>query len=139
MCRSRGMPELIEIQSRLRDAVVLRDSNAAACLALVLAGGQDPQRRLGIHQRNYHQSLIEALLVKFPATGWLMGTSFLIEAAERFVCDHPPAAPCIAEYGANFPAYLAQSPDADRAPYLREFAELEWYVGQVAIAVDRPT
>jgi hypothetical protein len=64
-----------------------------------------------------------------------MGTAFLKQAAERFVCERPPAAPCIAEYGAEFPAFLSQAPGCERAPYLRDFAELEWCVGQV---VDRP-
>jgi Putative DNA-binding domain len=132
------MPKLAEIQTRFRGVIVQRDLDIAASLRPLLAGGHDPQRRLAIHQRNYQQSLTEALLVKFPATGWLMGTSFLIEAAERFVCDHPPAAPCIAEYGAEFPAFLARSPRTEPAPYLKDFAELEWCIGEVAIAVDHP-
>jgi len=58
--------------------------------------------RLSIHRRNYQKSLTEALLVKFPATAWLMGSAFVRQAAERFVCERPPTAPCIAEYGAEF-------------------------------------
>src|SRR5215831_6443900 len=67
-----------------------------------------------------------------------MGTAFVTQAAERFVCERAPAGPCIAEYGAEFSAFLSQEPGSERAPYLRDFAELEWCVGQVAIAVDRP-
>jgi hypothetical protein len=129
---------LAETQSLFRNVVIQSDAEAVTALRPLLVGGSDPEKRLSIHQRNYQRSLVDALLLKFPATGWLMGTAFLTQAAERFVCERPPAAPCIAEYGAEFPAFLSQEPRSERAPYLRDFAELEWCVGQVAIAVDRP-
>ena len=58
-----------------------------------------------------------------------------MEAATRFIRECPPQAPCIAEFGADFPDFLSQSPLAERAPYVRKFAELEWYVGKIAIAL----
>jgi hypothetical protein len=137
--QTHDMPKLGDIQSHFRNAVIQADSNAVTTLAPLLAGGDEPEKRLAIHQRNYRQSLVEALLVKFPAMGWLMGTSFVNAAAEHFVREHRPAAPCIAEYGSDFPAFCSSCPGAERAPYLRDFAELEWRVGQVAIAVDRPS
>ena len=103
----------------------------------LLVGGRDPQKRLAIHARNYETSLVKALLGKFPATHWLVGTPFLAEAAREFIRVRPPDAPCIAEYGEDFPAFLATRPLADRVPYMRWFAELEWHVGHVSIAVDR--
>ena len=127
------MPTLAEIQSFFRDAVVA--GNTQRVLPL-LNGGCDPGKRLAIHQRNYHASLVDALTVKFPATAWLVGSPFLIQAAEHFVREHPPEAPCIAEYGAAFPEFLTHCPGAGRLPYLREFAQLEWFVGQISIAVD---
>ena len=104
----------------------------------MLLGGHDPAGRLSVHQRNYETSLVDALLVKFPATAWLVGTPFLTKAALRFVHEYPPQAPCIAEYGASFPAFLSTCKGSERVPYLKDFADLEWCVGQVAIAVDAP-
>jgi hypothetical protein len=124
---------LAEVQSHFRNALIDGDVGR---IAPMLVGGREPEKRLTIHQRNYATSLVDALLVKFPATGWLIGTRFLIEAARRFVHDHPPHALCIAEYGTAFPDFLSKHPGAERALYLRDFAELEWCVGQVAIAVD---
>jgi hypothetical protein len=129
------MPTLAEIQLRIRDAVVQGDTEHGGSLASLLVGGRSPEKRLIVHQRNYRQSLIDALRIKFPATGWLLGTQLLTEAATRFICRYPPQAPCIAEFGAGFPDFLSQCPAAMRAPYVKEFAELEWYVGKVAIAV----
>ena len=127
------MPTLAETQLHFRDAVVLGDVHHVVPL---LVGGRYPEKRLSIHQRNYQTSLVDALLAKFPATGWLAGTRFLTEAARRFVREQPPQAPCIAEYGSSFPDFLSSFPGAERMPYIGEFAQLDWQVGKVEIAVD---
>jgi len=129
------VPSLAEMQSRIRRAVI--DGDTAGMVALLI-GGCDPERRLAIHQRHYRSSLVAAIRTKFPATAWLLGIPFLDEAAGQFVRQHPPAAPCIAEYGEEFPRFLSTCSCAARVPYLYSFAELEWHLGQVAIAVDRP-
>jgi len=129
------MPTLAETQLRFRNVVVQGDTQQVGFLASLLVGGRSPEKRFIVHQRNYRQSLVDALLIKFQATGWLLGTQLLTEAATRFIRQYPPQAPCIAEFGAGFPDFLSQCPAAVRAPYVREFAELEWYVGKVAIAV----
>jgi len=129
------VPRLAEIQSLIREAVVAGQTNA---LEPLLAGGGQRLVRFEIHRRNYEASLVNALLEKFPASAWLAGTSFLSHAAMLYVHRHPPEAPCIAEYGGGFPQFLSECPDVERAPYLRPFAELEWCVGHVAIAVDDP-
>ena len=129
------MPPLAETQARVRRAVVAGDP---AGIVPMLVGGRDPARRVEIHQRNYETSLVNALLGKFPTTGWLVGSGFLTQAAREFIRVHPPRVPCIAEYGEEFPGYLETRPHADRVPYMRALAELEWRVGHAAIAADRP-
>ena len=129
------MSQLAETQAHMRRAVVAGDRTS---IVPMLVGGRDPAKRLAIHQRNYETSLVKALLGKFPATGWLVGSGFLTQAAREFIRVHPPRAPCIAEYGEEFPAYLETRPHADRVSYMRALAELEWCVGHAAIAADRP-
>jgi hypothetical protein len=129
------MLSLRELQADVRRAVISGDD---ATVAPLLVGGGDSRRRLAIHHRHYQASLVNALLEKFPATVWLTGSAFLAEAARQFVTAHPPDRPCIAEYGEEFPAFLAMLPSAAHLPYLRDFAELERRLGQVAIEVDRP-
>jgi hypothetical protein len=130
------MLSLLEIQHRMRDAVIADEAGGA--LLPLLAGGRDPAARLAIHRHHYQASLTRALLDKFPAVSWLAGERFATAAAQAFVRAHPPAAPCIAEYGADYPDFLASRAGAERLPYLRALAELEWHLGQVSIAVDRP-
>ena len=129
------MSPLADVQRRIRDAVVTGDAASAASL---LVGGKDAAQRLAIHLRHYRASLVTAVLGRFPATGWLVGTPLLEEAATQFVREHPPSAPCIGEYGQRFPQFLATWPGAERVPYLRAFADLDWHMGRLALAVDLP-
>jgi hypothetical protein len=101
-------------------------------------GGSDPDARLAIHLRHYATSLATALWDKFPASAWLAGAAVLREAAGAYARLHPPLQPCIAEYGRDFPWFLARHPRAAQLPYLASFAELEWAVGQASIAIDAP-
>jgi hypothetical protein len=129
------MSALADIQSHVRRALLTGDAHP---LAPLLVGGRDARTRLAIHQRHYAASLITALLDRFPATVWLVGSAFVTEAARHFVRHHPPTRPCIAEYGEAFPAFLAAQAGASDIPYLHQFAELEWHLGRLALAVDVP-
>ena len=129
------MPSLAETQWRVRHALITGDATPVAGLLL---GGRDPQKRLAIHRRHYETSLVTALAGKFPATAWLVGTPFLTATARAFVGKRPPEAPCIAEYGDDFPNFLSTRPGTEHLPYLRSFAELEWAIGLVSIAIEQP-
>jgi hypothetical protein len=93
--------------------------------------------RLRVHARHYEASLVRAIVDRFPAAAWLAGSDLVSDAARHFVRLRPPQRPCLAEYGHEFPAHLA-SRVGHRLPYLRDFAELEWRVGEVAIEVTAP-
>lgn len=127
------MPLLADVQQRLRDTVL---GGSADRVAPMLIGGTEPARRLAIHHRHYQASLVDALLGKFPACAWVLGTPIVAEAARAYVRCHPPAAPCIAEYGAAFPEFLAVHAEARLFPCVQSLAKLEWDLGRIAIAVD---
>jgi hypothetical protein len=127
------MPALVDIQSSVRDALVRGDRRA---LAPLLSGGAHPEQRLAVHQRHYAASLTRALLDRFPATVWLVGSEFVTDAATSFIREQPPSKPCIAEYGESFPQHLGTHPAAVSLPYLSQFAELEWHLGRLALATE---
>ena len=127
------MLTLADIQAGIRDAVV--NGNDAA-VAPVLSGGAYPEHRLAIHRRHYMASLTRALVERFPATVWLVGSELVTHVAASFVREHPPSRPCIAEYGDGFPRYLGAHPSAESLPYLTQFAELEWHLGCLALATE---
>lgn len=130
------MPPLAELQAQMRRAIAGGGDDGVVCH---LTGPRHPAKRLAIHRRHYETSLVNALLQKFPATAWLVGSSLLADAARAFARSHPPAAPCIAEYGQDFPAFLSGRREASALPYLQDFSELEWHIGHVAVAVDAPS
>jgi hypothetical protein len=127
------VPALVDLQRSLARAVTSGDG---AAVAGQLRGGRDPGARLAIHLRHYATSLAAALCDKFPASTWLVGAEGMREAAGAYARLHPPLQPCIAEYGRDFPQFLARHPGAARLPYLESFAELDWAIGQASIAVD---
>jgi hypothetical protein len=127
------MPALADIQSAIRDALVRGDRRA---LAPMLSGGAHPEHRLAVHQRHYAASLTRALLDRFPATVWLVGSALVTDAAKSFIREQPPSKPCIAEYGESFPEHLGAHPAAASLPYLSQFAELEWHLGRLALATE---
>jgi hypothetical protein len=125
------MPSLLETQRRFARAVLAGESEP---LAPLLVGGSAPPARLEIHRRHYEASLAAALVQKFPATAWLVGTAAMDAAVRAYAPTHPPTAPCIAEYGSGFPAFVASRLGA-ALPYLEAFAALEWHVGRASVAV----
>lgn len=128
-----AMPLLADVQSAIRNALVNGDRTA---LASMLSGGLHPEYRLAIHQRHYAASLTRALLDRFPATVWLVGSELVADAATSFIREQPPSKPCIAEYGESFPRHLGAHPAAASLPYLSQFAELEWHLGRLGLATD---
>lgn len=126
--------QLAEAQDAIRDFVVA--GNGATSLRGVLIGGGDPLARLAIHRRHYRASMAAALRTRFPATAWLVGERAFAAAADVFVAS-PPAGPCMAEYGTEFPAFLGCRAGIN-APYLQAFATLEWLVGLVSLEVAEP-
>jgi len=105
---------------------------------LTLVGGDDPTRRFAIHTRHYGASVARAIVERFAATVWLVGSEPVVRAAAAFVREHPPTKPCMAEYGDAFPAYLASFGDGALPRYVAPFATLDWHLGRLAITADAP-
>lgn len=125
---------LADLQQQLRDALVGHTLPPVSRLT----GGQDPLKRLAVHQRHFEASLAGAIIGRFPATGWLAGATRIEAAARLFVHQHPPLAPCIAEYGQAFPAFLATWPETVGFGFLPDFAALDWQLGRLAVCVEAP-
>jgi hypothetical protein len=124
--------QLADLQSDLATAVIEGIVPASSSL---LTGGDNATQRFAIHSRHYATSLARSLVERFAATVWLTGSEFVTDAATGFVREHPPARPCIAEYGDGFPAYLA-SHTGTRLPYIGQFATVDWHLGRLSIAVN---
>lgn len=125
---------LADFQAKVRGAIVDGD---AAPLAALLTGRGDPLNRFSIHQRHYETNLVRTLLGKFPAMEWLAGSAFMSAGASDFIRRHPPSAPCIAEYGEGFPAFVGEHAEGQHIPWLRWVGELEWRLGHASLAIEQ--
>jgi putative DNA-binding protein len=125
---------IVDLQSDVTAAMLTAGDLAGA----PIIGGVDPTRRFAIHTRHYAASVTRAIVERFTATVWLVGSAPIVRAAAAFVREHPPARPCMAEYGDAFPAFLESRRDDALPAYVGQFASLDWHLGRVAIAADAP-
>lgn len=117
-------------------AVLLADASAPA--DRLRHPRLDPAAVLAIHRRHFTTSLREALAATFPAVVRLVGDGFFAYAAHEFVLRHPPASPCLADYGDEFPRFLAGFEPCAHLAYLADCARLEWLLHEAGRASTAP-
>ncbi len=79
-------------------------------------GGLDGFGRLGIYNQQYWFRLVSIMQSDYTCAIHLMGLRVFNDWAVRFLAEHPPASPFLAELDAAFPAYLEagyQGPDRE--------------------------
>lgn len=82
--------------------------------------------RLRIHRHHMLDSLASALAATFPTVQAVVGADFFRGLARAFVGQSLPRQPVLAEYGAGFPAFVANHDVARDLPYLADVARLDW-------------
>lgn len=127
-------PTLLELQASIRRSLMHGDEGEAS--AWVMADGLAPGKRLGIYRNTGASVVATALRLSFPAVRHLVGAQFFAAAARLFAAAAPPRSAWLDEYGADFPEFLAQLPQAAALPYLPDVARLEWQVNLVLHALD---
>ena len=103
--------------------LALRDWQASVAAQLVGGGGE---ARLAIHRHHIKRSLAKALAGTFPTVQALVGAEFFRQTAEAFTAQNLPTQPVLAEYGADFPAFLDTHEIVHGLAYLADVARLDW-------------
>jgi len=117
--------------------LALRDLQAAfaahimgsdrADLVAAVAGDTIPAAaRLSVYRHHVFESLGTALAATFPTVQALVGMDFFRGLARAFVGHALPSQPVLAEYGADFAAFIAGYDAARDLPYLADVARLDW-------------
>lgn len=117
-------PALRELQASILDAILGGDALPAG--RHIAGDGLEPEARLQIYRHHVFTTLTAALEATFPVVCRLVDARFFAYAAHGYIRQYPPAGPCLAEYGATFPAFLAEFPPCRAHPYLPDVARLEW-------------
>lgn len=118
------MPPLRELQAAFLEALLGGSTEAAA--AQILADGLTPHARLDIYRHHVFTTLTAALRATYPVVCRLVHERFFGYAADQYIRAHPPAGPCLFEYGSSFPAFLAGFEPCRHLQYLPDVARLEW-------------
>lgn len=118
------MPALHELQSAFLRAMFGPDE--PELLETIAGDGLLPAARLQIYRHHVLTSLTDVLQATFPVICRLVDERFFRYAADTYIRQYPPEAPCLFEYGAHFPAFLATFPPCRHLEYLTDVARLEW-------------
>jgi hypothetical protein len=126
------MPPLRETQAAMRRALL--DGEAEGLLSHLAAQGILAETQIAVYRNNVFASLTDVLCDAFPAICRLVDDRFFAYAAHEFIRDHPPMRPCLADYGAQFPDFLAVFPPCRELSYLGDVARFEWLLSRAAHA-----
>ncbi len=118
------MPALRELQAAFLGAMFGPD--ASQLLETIVGDGLLPAARLQIYRHHVLTSLTDVLQATFPVICRLVDERFFRYVADAYILQYPPAAPCLFEYGAHFPDFLATFPPCRHLEYLGDVARLEW-------------
>ena len=127
------MPSLPELQRDIRAALLGDDARAEQ---QVEADGLAPGARLAIYRHHVLTSLTGVLEATFPVVVRLVDPRFFRFACDRFIRAAPPAGPCLFEYGAAFPDFLAGFEPCRHLAWLPDVGRLEWAMNAALHAPD---
>ncbi len=127
-------PSLPELQRQF-SAAMLGDESAPLS-EWVLGKGLTPEARLQIYRNIVSNNHSAALATAYPAVQKLVGEEFFESAATRYLRDCPTRSGNLQDYGASFPEFLAQLPQAAGLDYLPDVARLEWARQESYLAAD---
>ena len=118
------MPALRDLQAAF--AAHLTGEDRPDLMDVVVGDTIPAAARLRIHRHHVTHSLVTALAATFPTVQAIVGEDFFQAMARAFIAQDLPRQPVLAEYGAGFPAYVADYGPAAALPYLADLARLDW-------------
>jgi hypothetical protein len=128
------VPTLRELQADILAALLGGAVEPAA--AAVLPEGYTAEARLAIYRHHVLASLTDVLEATYPVVCRLVDRRFFGYAADQYIRRHPPASPCLFEYGGTFAEFLATFPPCQDLAYLPDVARLEWAMNLAEHAPD---
>lgn len=115
---------LADLQAAFLAVCLGRDAPQLA--ALVDGERIASEARLRIYRHHVFDSLSKALGATFSTVQALVGEGFFRGLSREYIAASPPAAPVLAEYGADFADFIAAHPRAQELVYLADAARLDW-------------
>ena len=121
------MPAWPELQEQFREAMLGGGRPARASLVAEIAeDGLVADARLAVYRHHIRSTLTGALKATYPVVTRLVDERFFGYLADRYVSVHPPAGPCLFEFGESFADFVRTFEPARHLVYLADVARLEW-------------
>ena len=128
------MSSLSDLQAAFRAALLAEDERRVA--ADILPDRLGVTARLAVYRHHVLTTLTTTLESTFPVVCRLVDRRFFGWLADCFIRAHPPAGPCLFEYGADFPGFVRAFPACAELPWLADIAEIEWAINTALYAPD---
>ena len=128
------MSSLRELQTGFRAALLAGDERRIA--PDIVDDGLSASARLAVYRHHVFTTLTAALEATYPVVCRLVDRRFFGWVADQYVRVRPPAGPCLFEYGADFPEFVATFPACAHLPWLADVARLEWAMNAALHAPD---
>jgi hypothetical protein len=93
---------------------------------------------LAVYRNTSRLGAISAIADNFPTVRRIVGAQAMAILAGEFVEAHPPRSPVLADYGADFPCWLADHPLAEDLDYLPAVAQIDRLRVESHLAEDAP-
>jgi len=93
---------------------------------------------LGIYAANVAGNWLKALAGAYPIARKIVGERFFEGLARAYSAAHPSRSGDLNDYGADFPAFVADYPGTRDLPYLPDVARMEWLAHRAHFAADAP-
>jgi hypothetical protein len=116
---------LSELQVLFTNALLQDDDTVAGAIQ---GDGLAPEARAAIYRHHVLTTLTEVLKAAYPVVCRLVDERFFAYAAAQYIRQQPPTGPCLFEYGASLPHFLAEFPPCQDLVYLPDVARLEWAI-----------
>src|SRR5687768_3378885 len=116
------MPSLSELQASFRTAMLAVGD--ATVSERIVEDGISATGRLDVYRHHVLTSLTNVLASIYPVIVRLVDRRFFDYVADQFIRGHPPAGPCLFEYGADFAQFLTTVPACAHLDYLPDVARL---------------
>jgi Putative DNA-binding domain len=129
----KSVPTLRDLQTEMLTALL---GGSPAPMVAVLDDGLTADARLAIYRHHVLATLTDVLRDTYPVVCRLLDERFFGYAADQYIRRHPPASPCLFEYGDTFAGFLATFPPCRHLPYLPDVARLEWAINAAEHAIE---